>query len=512
MAWRQAPVADLTVRQVVPLSVGGDQVRVQLSNLFGDEPLVVGAATVAVQQRGAAVVPGSVRSLSFGGGAAGVTVPVGGVAESGPLAYPVHAGESLEVSVYVSGPDLVTAHYDAGPLSYSSLSYAGNLTEDTSGVGLVYGTTWARWVSAVDVAGGATPPEATVVLGDSISDGFNIHCPTSLCDLVTPWPDVLAERMRSLPAAERVGVADESITANTLTLVDTAKAADFRAGGGGPPGVERVDMDALEQPGVNRLVLLLGTNDLWFGATASQVIAGMRQILADAAAAHVGVIGVTLLPREGSQGWTASDEVQLQAVNHWILTSKAFPVVLDLAAVVGDVYDGACNPNALYPPYNSGDFLHPDQAGQIAMADAVPTRLLGAGAAPPVRPLVAVTPTKACAHPPVVLVNHAFPADSPPPTTGAPTTTTTAPTTTTTTAPSTTTTLAPTTTTPPATETSSTGLVASLLGRDAWVLVLALVVIALAVAIAIGRAAGRRGRHRQGAGSSRSRGGPGPPT
>lgn len=406
MAWRPpGPATNATVRQIVPLGAGGTAVRVQLSNLFGAGPLTVGEATVAVDQKGAAVVPGTVQPLTFGDSQT-VTIPAGATATSDPAAIGVTAGEQLAVSVYVPGTAAVTAHYDAGPMSYGA-DFAGNLTQQQSGAGFLLPSTWDRWVSAVMVA--APSDQATVVIGDSISDGFNVACGRSpICQLTDPWPEVLDGRLRRLPSDQRVSVVDESITANTLTPIATPTGDEFRGGGGGPPGITRIS-SALQLPGVDRVVVLLGTNDLWFGATAAQVIAGYRNLLAQAKAAHVGVIGVTLLPRAGSEGWTPLMEQYRQQVNHWILTSKAFPVVLDLATVVANVYNGACNPTQMYPPYDSGDHLHPNTAGQTAMADAIPTTLLGAGSAPAATPLVPVTPTPHCPHPAVVTVNAPFP-------------------------------------------------------------------------------------------------------
>ncbi|MHB1929570.1 MAG: GDSL-type esterase/lipase family protein [Acidimicrobiales bacterium] len=414
MAWQApGPATNATVRQVVPLSAGGTEVRVQLSNLFGAGPLDVGGATVAVDRDGPAVDPESLRTLSFGAAPA-VTIPAGRTVTSDPVDLPVHAGEELAVSVYVSGTAAVTAHYDAGPLSYGA-NDAGNLTSQASGEGFGLVSTWDRWVSAVMVA---NPSEhATVVFGDSISDGFNDACGLSrVCGLTTPWPVVLARRLQAVPDGDQVSVVDESITANTLTPLSTRLADEYQRGGGGPPGLTRLAA-ALALPGVDRLVMLLGTNDLWFGATANQVIAGYERVLAEAQAAHVGVIGVTLLPRAGSEGWTPTMERYRQQVNRWILTSGRFPAVIDLAAVVADVYDGACDPTLMYPPYDSGDHLHPNTAGQTAMADAIPTSLLGAGAAPLAAPLIAVTPTPHCAHPAVVTVNAPFPAAAAPTTT-----------------------------------------------------------------------------------------------
>jgi lysophospholipase L1-like esterase len=405
MAWTPGAADDTTVRQVVPLGIGGTLVRVQLSNLFGTGPLSVGAASVGVRASGPDAVPGSIEMLSFDNSSSSTTIPAGGSTWSDPVEMSTHAGEDLLVSVWVSGPAEVTSHYDAGPLSYATYNGAGDLVAAASSTAIGLPSTWDRWVAAVDVAGTAGPASATVAFGDSISDGFNIACGKSdICQATTPWPDFLQERIDRLPVDRRTSVVDESITANTLTPIDTPLADRYRVGGGGPPGLDRMTADVLDQPGVKRVILLIGTNDLWFGASATQLIDGYKTFLARAEAKGIEVIGSTLLPREGSDGWTAADQAKWAVVNHWILTSRAFPVVLDLAPVVADVYNGACQPYRLFPPYNSGDSLHPDSAGQLAMADAIPTGLIDSAGAPTLPHLVAATPTAGCPHPEVVRV------------------------------------------------------------------------------------------------------------
>lgn len=488
MAWTPGQAVDTTVRQVVPLGVGGKLVRVQLANTFGTGPLAVGAATVGVQAVGAAAIPGSFHALTFGG-AAGVEVPIGGTVWSDPLPLSTSAGESLLVSVWVSGPAIVSAHYDAGPMSYATADYGGDQTLAASGSGFGLPSTWDRWVSTVDVAGGG-PTSATVAFGDSISDGFNKHCGFSdVCQLTTPWPTWLQKRVTQLPAAQQTAVVDESITANTLTTINTPKGDQFRTGGGGPPGLTRMAADLLDQPGVRRVILLLGTNDLWFGATADQLIAGYRTFVARAKARGIEVIGSTLLPRAGSEGWTATDEQERNVVNHWILTSHTFPVVLDLAAVVANVYNGACQPDQMFPPFNSGDSLHPNTAGQLAMANAIPTTLIGAPSTAELAPLTKAVPTSGCPHPVVVRDTYAAGASgTADPATTVPSTTTPSTTTPSTTAPTGTTptgTSAPSTTTrgTSATAASSTGAGSGPggVGSLAWAVV---VILVLAVAAA----------------------------
>ncbi|MHB8451033.1 MAG: GDSL-type esterase/lipase family protein [Mycobacteriales bacterium] len=393
MAWGYGYSYDVTVRQLADLTLGGQLIRVRLSNAFGSAPLTIGAASIGLQSAGPTEVAGSLRPLSFDGESE-VTIPRQGLVTSDPVAFPVQPGDTVEVSIYVPGWALVSVHPCCNAVSsYYTANGGGNLTGETAARGFTLANPWGRWLDAVQVAGGPAH-RVVVAFGDSITDGF--HTPLR-------WTDVLVRRMAYLPPDERLGVVNEAITANTLTAVTPS----FALLGGGPPGVLRLTRDALSQPGVHSMVLLLGTNDLWFGATADEVIAGLQSVLAEARAADVIVVGSTLLPREGSERWTPAAEVYREEVNRWIRTSGAFPVVVDLGRVVADRYNGACDPLRMFPPYDSGDHLHPGPAGQTAMANAIPTQLLGGGNAPTVPPLVAVQATPGCDDGPIVVVNPA---------------------------------------------------------------------------------------------------------
>lgn len=392
-AWGYGIASDVTVRQIAHLSAGGTAVRVRVSNVFGDRPLTVVAASIGLQSTGAAVVPGSLLPLTFAGQPQ-VTIPVGQFIYSDAAPLVVHDGSNVAVSLYVPGADLVSVHpcCQESPRSYFTANGGGDTVDSLTGSELHYSSTWMRWVDAVDVSDSPVAG-ATVILGDSISDGFN----TAL-----RWPDLLVRRLSLLPADKRVAVANAAITANTLTAVYPS----YALLGGGPPGVTRLNRDVLSQPGISRLVVLLGTNDLWFGATATQVITGLQQVIAAAHAAGIPVIVSTLLPRARSKQWTPQEEIYRQEVNAWIRSTGSIDAVIDFAAVVADVYDGSCDTHAMFPPYNSGDFLHPGPAGQTAMADAVPTTLLGAGAAPRVPEMVSAIPTRGCLQRPVVLIRN----------------------------------------------------------------------------------------------------------
>lgn len=388
MAWGYGTAFNTTVREIATVAIAGQAVRVRVSNLFGTQPLDVGAATVARQQVAASVLPGSVEPLKFNGSPS-VIVPVGKVTYSDPVTMAVASGESLAVSLYVSNADLVTLHpcCSGETVSYFTANGTGNQTSALTAVSFPYSSKWPRWVDAVDVlqgAGQGSVNGSIVVVGDSITEGFN----TTL-----RWTDVLQSRIDLLPAVEQRAVINEGITANTLTDSDRN---DSKVGGG-PPGLERLNQDALGQAGVSTVILLLGTNDLYFGATAAQVIAGLRAAIVAVHRAHMKIIGVTLLPRApGKELWNSVQQSYLQQVDTWILQSKQFDGVLNLATVVADDYNGSCKPTSLFPAYNSGDNLHPSAAGQIAMANAVTGSILSMPPLPLASPAIPVTPTPHC--------------------------------------------------------------------------------------------------------------------
>ncbi len=423
MAWDFGIASNTTVREVATVATGGSSVRVRISNFLGDQPLLIAAATIAVDSTAATVVPSTMQPLTFDN-AAGISIPVGSVAYSDPVAMVVTPLEALAISVYVSGTDTVTLHpcCTTPDVSFYTANGGGNRTTAPDGSAFAYASPWPRWVDAVDVLSGAAtaslsgsagtrpahsgptttttttttsssagparstgdPNGSIVVLGDSITDGFNA---------TVRWTDVLQRRIDTLPLDEQRAVINEGISANTLT--DTAR--NFSKTGGGPSGIDRLERDALSQSGVSTVVVFLGTNDLYFGADGSQVIAGLQQIASEIHQAGLRAVGVTLLPRmAGPEPWSPTEQSYLEQINQWLLTSHAFDAVIDLASTVADVYNGQCTPTSIFAPYDSGDHLHPDNAGQVAMADAITGAELGLPPLPQVPSQVAVTPTPGC--------------------------------------------------------------------------------------------------------------------
>ena len=435
-----------TVRDIAQVAVAGTSVQFQLSNTWSGTPTTFGSVTVGVDQSGAAIVPGSIVSVTFGGSHS-VTIPAGGQVTSDPVTMTVAAGESLAVSLLVLGSADVSVHYccEGRVDSYATVDGAGDQTANPAPTSFPNGRPYAdvnmRWLSAIAVAGSAAQG-SVVALGDSITDGFN--------NIGSGWPSYLQQRVTQLPPSQQVAVVNQAITGNTLTVFPPG--ASYATTQGGAPGVTRLAPDGLALPGVKDVVLFLGTNDIWFGAggentahpippygTAPAIEAGLQAVIAQTHAAGIKIFGITLLPRSSFAGgngenpevWSPADQATLAAVNAWILTpGNGFDGTINLNAVMGDVYNGACQPDTPFAPYFTDDNLHPNTAGQTVMADAIPTPLFGIPEAPQVAQPLAVTPTPGCpgaAAAEQVLALGRAPAPQPPTTTSPTTAPTTQP-------------------------------------------------------------------------------------
>ncbi|WP_050409397.1 SGNH/GDSL hydrolase family protein [Massilia sp. NR 4-1] len=365
-----AQLQQQTVREVLRLSSGGAQLRVTFSNRYGSTPLVIGAAQVArtagsdsdAQAATSAIDPASSRALSFGG-QPGVTVAPGAVATSDPLPYPVPALQRLSVSAWLpQAAPLSTFHWGAqqtGFIAAGNLAGAANLPGSLPLQGRTF-------LNSVQVDGAAPAAFTIVTLGDSITDGNG-----STPDRNRRWPDYLAARLaqQGIPA----GVANAGISGARL-LSD----------GMGVKAADRLQHDVLDQPHAGALVLMLGTNDIgWPGSalapkeaamTAERLIAGYRALIERARQRQLRVVGATLPPFAGALSGTpitgydspAKDALRRQ-VNDWIRNSGAFDAVADFDAVLRD----PAHPERLLPAYDSGDHLHPNDAGFQAMANAI---------------------------------------------------------------------------------------------------------------------------------------------
>ncbi|MFD7860750.1 SGNH/GDSL hydrolase family protein [Streptomyces sp. NPDC057682] len=374
---------DQTLRQVVHLSLGGDRVRLRLSNEFGDRPLVIGQVRVARPAdggEGARTDPRTDRPVTFGGRTS-VTVPAGSPLLSDPVDLRVAAGGDLVVSIHL--PERTpgtTLHAFAQRQNYVA---SGDVT---ARAGIDPTATNDRWyfLTGVSVSGGArgaARPSAVVALGDSITDGANTEPGAD-----HRWPDLLAERLRTASGPYARGVLNEGVSGNRLLHDPNPPAgsdAENFAAYFGRSALRRFDRDVASQPGASHLLVLLGVNDLGHPGTvaplservtAQDLIDAHRQLVARAHDRGLKAYGGTILPFKGDTlgFYSAENEAARQTFNRWLRTSGVYDGVVDFDRALRDPAD----PQRLLAAYDSGDHLHPNDAGARAMADAVPLKLL----------------------------------------------------------------------------------------------------------------------------------------
>jgi lysophospholipase L1-like esterase len=365
-----------TLRQIVHTSVAGRSLRVRLSNEYGSEPLQIGEARIARRASGAQIVEATDRRLTFGGRST-VTVPPGAPALSDPVTLPVPAQSDLVISIHLPGRTLgATVHGSAFQTNYIA---AGNVTRARDLPGAATTTSW-YFLSGVSVA--AAPRAVSVVaFGDSITDGA-----ITTVDANHRWPDFLADRLPDRPSLRHVGVLNKGIGGNRL-LHDgnTLPGTPFEGIGPlfGDSALSRFDRDVLAQPGAEYVIVLLGINDIGQPGSTSppsetvtveDLIFAHRQLTARAHERGLRIFGGTLTPFQDTTiagYYDEAKEAKRQALNRWIRTSGEYDAVIDFDRAVRD----PARPLRMFPAYDSGDHLHPNDAGMQAMADAIPLRL-----------------------------------------------------------------------------------------------------------------------------------------
>ena len=373
--WTASPVVgstefnDQTVRNIIYTSVGGDRLRLRLSNKFGSQPLEVGATSVGVVLDGAQLAAGTSHSVTFDGHAS-VTIPVGENVLSDPINMRVPRLTKLAVDLYLSAPTgPATRHPLAWETNYvASGDHAGDATSTA------YTAQTSSWyfVDGVNVHNPAA--RGTVVaFGDSITDVGH-----SEVDSEARWPNYLSRSLEAETGNRAPAVVDAGISGNRV-LNDS--------GGSGQSALQRFQRDALSQPGVRAVILLEGINDIGQSTdtapiSAADLESGYQQLIHLAHARGVKIYGGTLTPflgsncRYGGNYGTPQGEAVRQQVNHWIRTSHAFDGVVDFDHATASPYDPGYF-NAAYnstgaPQCQTADSLHPNDLGDEVMADTVP--------------------------------------------------------------------------------------------------------------------------------------------
>jgi lysophospholipase L1-like esterase len=354
-------VTNQTIRQIVRTSIGGSRIRLVLSNAFGTAPLEIGAGHVALRDKDAAIVASSAKPLTVAG-ASKFSILAGATIVTDPVDLAVAPVSDLVVDLYVPGdlgvsPSPVTTHNGASQTNF--VSETGN---HSGAAALPVSARSGAWflLARVEVLAPAGTG-AVVTFGDSITDGAR-----STADTNNRWPDQLARRLAARKGAS-VAVLNAGISGNRV-LGD----------GAGVSALARFDRDVLMQTGVTHVVVLEGINDIGIARSnpspsAEDLIAGHKQLIERARARGLKIYGATLTPYEGAPYYTPEGEAKRQALNNWIRTSKAYDGVIDFDMITRD----PAAPTKFLPAYDSGDHLHPGDAGYTAMGDAVDLALFG---------------------------------------------------------------------------------------------------------------------------------------
>ncbi|WP_312705884.1 SGNH/GDSL hydrolase family protein [Stenotrophomonas lactitubi] len=349
---------DQTFRQSARLSLGGARLRVRLSNAYGTRPLKIGAASVAAH------TGDTPQPLRFDG-QPGVVIAPGQDRLSDPLPLATADRQALQVDVYLPDPTpLQTFHWEGRQTSWIAPG-------DQHRLPALHGassTTARLLLSGIEVEAAASA-RSVVVIGDSITDGA-----TASLDQDQRWTDHLAARL----APEGVAVVNAGISGGRL-LHD----------GMGESALGRFQRDVLDQPGVASVIVLIGINDISWPGTAfartqarpslAELQAGYRDLAQRAHARGLRILGATLTPFAGALPRTPLDDYYApgkdalrQQLNAWLRTDGPFDAVIDLDAALRDPAD----PSTMAAAYDSGDHLHPGDAGNRAMAEAVDLEVL----------------------------------------------------------------------------------------------------------------------------------------
>ncbi|MGW6520577.1 MULTISPECIES: SGNH/GDSL hydrolase family protein [unclassified Streptomyces] len=359
--------ADTTLRQVVRISGGGHRLRLRLTNEYGTEPLIIGAAQIALAAPDGGIRPGSDRVLTFAG-KPDATVPVGAPMLSDPIELPLPALSELSISLYL--PEAVKSTTCHAMGVQTSWSIPGNTVAALALPAEATPLPLQALISAIDVLPEG-PATAVAVIGDS-----NTDCSGTTPDTNRRWTDRLAERLAG-QNGRTAHVSNQGISGNRMLNEGLGEAV-----------LARFDRDVLATPGLGYVVIAIGLGDIGVSypprdgsgpsddflamfpgapVTADDLIAGYVQLVARGRARGVRVYGVTLTPYEGDEIFTREGERVRQAVNEWIRTSGAFDAVLDFDAVWRD----PAHPARIQEGFHAGDHLHGSDAGCRALGDSI---------------------------------------------------------------------------------------------------------------------------------------------
>ncbi len=352
-------LAGNTFRQIVHSSIGGKELRVHFSNIFGKSPVEMKSVHIALNPSvmvSGTIAPATDTTLKFSGSEF-VTIPAGKDVWSDPVAFDLPPLTNLAITVYYGrcSSSIITGHPSPRCKSYL---LAGNAVTSTNMAGAIQTQHWYN-IEDVDVMADDSYG-AVVTFGDSITDGRG-----STIGGNNRWPDDLAWRLHTNAPTAHVSVINTGIGGNAIF------------GGLGPAGIKRFDRDVLDKSGVKWVIVFIGVNDIG-GAhgkredtLSTNMIAAYKQFAEKAHAKNIRVYGATITPFGDSFYDSPQHEAIREEVNAWIRTNSVFDGLIDFSATVRD----PAHPKKFKPEYHPGpyanDWLHMNPSGYRAMADAI---------------------------------------------------------------------------------------------------------------------------------------------
>jgi lysophospholipase L1-like esterase len=352
-------IENKTLRQIMYVSAGGNSVRLKISNRFGTEALRLDSANIADSAGNGAIVPATLTPVTFNSGQTSLTVAPGEETWSDPVRFRVNELSSIAISLYIKDKTARATEHTLG--RQDNYMASGDQTSNTTLTGASTYQYYA-FTTALDVAQTGRA-KVIVTFGDSITDGYN-----STASANNRYPNYLARRLADIPSLGHVSVVNAGISGNR-----------WKHDVIGPKGEGRFERDVLDRSGITHAIVLLGINDLGFpfffptqNVTATDITNAMQIAVDKAKARGVKIYLATLLPYKGAVYFTADGEAKRQQINAWIRANRTIDGVVDFDLVMRNPTD----PLTMNPAYDSGDHLHPNDAGYQAMANAVDVDLL----------------------------------------------------------------------------------------------------------------------------------------
>jgi len=357
---------DMTLRQLIRLSVGGGPIRLRISNAFGNSPLEIAGVHVAraVSPASSRIEQSTDRVVTFNGAQA-VSIPAGAEYLSDPISLDVAPFATLAVSIHFAGlPQRQTGHPGSRATSYfaSGDQLSADSLRDSNKVDRWY------YLDGVDVQR-EKQSAAVAVIGDSIVDGHGVVSNTN-----RRWTDYLAERLKGRPLAMlNLGIGSNCLAQNCV----------------GPNVPSRFGRDVLSRSGVKYVIILEGVNDLGMltrdapaapeahRSLVERMIGALAQVTRRAHERGIKVIGATIMPY-GASGYyhpDAASDADREAVNAWIRAPGNVDAVIDFETLMRD----PARPERLKKQFDSGDGLHPSPEGYRFMGNIIPLSIFQGG-------------------------------------------------------------------------------------------------------------------------------------